>query len=147
MSCKSEDFEYLSSEANARKKLLKVKAINESNRITDIDVFKEKAKEFLDYVKTEFNINEPSVISGVRDGIAEFNKVVFQQVDKIRGYDKINAENIRKQLAALEKPTQEVKPGVEELFDSNFLIFAESKTSDEVISKLLSTKIIDKKCN
>ena len=36
---------------------------------------------------------------------------------------------------------------VAKLFESNFLIFAESKTSDEVISKLLSNKIIDKKCN
>ena len=44
-------------------------------------------------------------------------------------------------------PAIKTKRGVPELFDSNFLIFAESKTSDEVISKLLSNKIIDKKCN
>ena len=44
-------------------------------------------------------------------------------------------------------PNISIKPGVSELFESNFLIFAESKTSDEVISKLLSNKIIDKKCN
>jgi hypothetical protein len=45
------------------------------------------------------------------------------------------------------QPSTVIKPGVAELFDSNFLIFTESKTSDEVISKLLSNKIIDKKCN
>ena len=48
---------------------------------------------------------------------------------------------------AVEANINRVKEGVSELFESNFLIFAESKTSDEVISKLLSNKIIDKKCN
>lgn len=42
---------------------------------------------------------------------------------------------------------QPIKEGVEKVFESNFPIFAGSKTSDEVISKLLSNKIIDKKCN
>jgi len=43
--------------------------------------------------------------------------------------------------------TPEIKEGVEELFESNFAIFAESKTSDEVINKLLANKVIDKKCS
>lgn len=41
----------------------------------------------------------------------------------------------------------DIKPGVSELFESNFVIFAESKTSDEVINKLLTNKVIDKKCS
>ena len=45
------------------------------------------------------------------------------------------------------KETSNIKPGVQELFDSNFVIFAESKTSDEVINKLLTNKVIDKKCS
>ena len=46
-----------------------------------------------------------------------------------------------------ESKNSQIKSGVAELFESNFLIFVESKTSDEVISKLLSNKLIDKKCN
>ena len=64
---------------------------------------------------------------------------------------KINAK-YDAELEKLDKKYKEenksnIKQGVSELFESNFLIFAESKTSDEVISKLLSNKIIDKKCN
>ena len=61
-------------------------------------------------------------------------------------------DDIRPVETVLTQPTttttkSQITEPVSELFESNFLIFAESKTSDEVISKLLSNKIIDKKCN
>ena len=40
-----------------------------------------------------------------------------------------------------------IKPGVSELFESNFSIFAEATSAKEVISKLLSNNIIEKKCD
>ena len=40
-----------------------------------------------------------------------------------------------------------IKPGVSELFESNFSIFEEATSAEEVISKLLSNKIIEKKCD
>lgn len=58
-----------------------------------------------------------------------------------------NLINTYLEAASVQKETTPIKEGVSELFESNFLIFAESKTSDEVISKLLSNKIIGKKCN
>ena len=42
---------------------------------------------------------------------------------------------------------QEIKQGVPELFESNFSIFAEATSAKEVISKLLSNNIIEKKCD
>lgn len=61
-------------------------------------------------------------------------------------------DDIRPVETVLTQPTttttkSQITEPVSELFETNFLIFAESKTSDEVISKLLSNKIIDKKCN
>jgi hypothetical protein len=41
----------------------------------------------------------------------------------------------------------EVKPGVAELFESNFLIFTEAKNAEEVITRLLANNIIEKKCS
>lgn len=40
-----------------------------------------------------------------------------------------------------------IKPGVEELFNSNFLIFAEAKNAEEVITKLINNNVIEKKCS
>lgn len=40
-----------------------------------------------------------------------------------------------------------VKPGVSELFESNFLIFAEAKNAEEVITKLINNNVIEKKCS
>lgn len=40
-----------------------------------------------------------------------------------------------------------IKPGVSELFESNFFIFEESTTSEEIINKLINNKIIEKKCD
>jgi hypothetical protein len=119
MGCPDNSFKYLSSEANARENLVKAKAIDNQDNITDFELFKKKAKEFLDYVKKDFNIDAVDVISGVRNGVAKFNKDVFSKIDKIRGYDKSNDKNIKEQLTALNKPIASIKPGVEELFDSN----------------------------
>jgi hypothetical protein len=47
----------------------------------------------------------------------------------------------------LQKENKNIKLGVEELFDSNFLIFAEAKNADEVITKLINNNIIEKKCS
>ena len=117
--CKSTDFKYLSSKANAEKKLFDKGAIDVYNKIINLEIFNDLALQFLEFVKKEFNLDPTSVISGRFGDSVIFNNDVFRKVDKVRGYDKINAENIRKQLAALEKPTQEVKPGVEELFNNN----------------------------
>jgi hypothetical protein len=117
--CDPQDFKYLSSEDNARNNLLKDKVINDSGKILDFKSFDKKAKEFKDYASKLLKIDITSVITGARNGFVKFDKAVFRKVDKLRGYDKINAENIRKQLAELDKPTQEVKPGVQELFESN----------------------------
>jgi hypothetical protein len=117
--CDPQDFKYLSSEDNARNNLLGDKVINNSGKILDFESFDKKAKEFKDYASKLLKIDITSVITGARNGFVKFDKAVFRKVDKLRGYDKINAENIRKQLAELDKPTQEIKPGVEELFDEN----------------------------
>jgi alkylated DNA repair dioxygenase AlkB len=45
------------------------------------------------------------------------------------------------------QPSTSVKPGVQELFDSNFLIFAEAKNAEEVITKLINNNVIEKKCS
>lgn len=58
----------------------------------------------------------------------------------------VNLQESKEKNLYFQLPT-ETKEGVEELFDSNFAIFAESKTSDEVINKLLVNKVIDKKCS
>lgn len=50
-------------------------------------------------------------------------------------------------LADLGLKPNNIKSGVEELFDSNFSIFAEATSAKEVISKLLSNNIIEKKCD
>lgn len=68
-------------------------------------------------------------------------------------FEDINLNEINKtfkkilDISKKEKSLKESKKGVSELFDSNFAIFAESKTSDEVINKLLANKVIDKKCS
>jgi hypothetical protein len=36
---------------------------------------------------------------------------------------------------------------VQELFDSNFLIFAEAENAEEVITKLINNNVIEKKCS
>jgi hypothetical protein len=46
-----------------------------------------------------------------------------------------------------EETVPEVKPGVEEVFDSNFLIFVEAKNAEEVITKLINNNVIEKKCS
>jgi hypothetical protein len=76
------------------------------------------------------------------------SRMSIGEYNKTQG-EKISNQEERENLVtdSNQAVNQVVKPGVAELFDSNFLIFAESKTSDEVISKLLSNKIIDKKCN
>ena len=117
--CKPTDFKYLSSKANAEKRLFDKGAIDVYNKIINLEIFNDLASQFLEFVKKEFNLDPTSVISGRFGDSVIFNNDVFRKVDKVRGYDKINAENIRKQLAELDKPTQEVKPGVEELFDSD----------------------------
>lgn len=109
MGCPDNSFKYLSSEANAREALVKAKAIDNQDNITDFELFKKKAKDFLDYVKKDFNIDAVDVISGVSSGVVQFNRNVFSKIDKIRGYDKINAKNIREQLAALDQPIFEEK--------------------------------------
>jgi hypothetical protein len=40
-----------------------------------------------------------------------------------------------------------IKQGVEELFDSNFLIFVKAKNAEEVITKLINNNVIEKKCS
>ena len=50
-------------------------------------------------------------------------------------------------LADLGLKPNNIKSGVEELFNSNFSIFAEATSAKEVISKLLSNNIIEKKCD
>jgi hypothetical protein len=117
--CKSTDFKYLSSKANAEKRLFDKGAIDVYNKIINLEIFNDLALQFLEFVKKEFNLDPTSVISGRFGDSVIFNNDVFRKVDKVRGYDKINAENIRKQLAELDKPTQQIKPGVEELFESN----------------------------
>jgi hypothetical protein len=117
--CKSTDFKYLSSKANAEKKLFDKGAIDVYNKIINLEIFNDLASQFLEFVKKEFNLDPTSVISGRFGDSVIFNNDVFRKVDKVRGYDKINAENIRKQLAELDKPSQQIKPGVEELFSSN----------------------------
>jgi hypothetical protein len=117
--CKSTDFKYLSSKANAEKKLFDKGAIDVYNKIINLEIFNDLALQFLEFVKKEFNLDPTSVISGRFGDSVIFNNDVFRKVDKVRGYDKINAENIRKQLAELDKPTQQIKPEVKELFESN----------------------------
>ena len=107
--CPPKSFKYLSSQANAKDKLLEDGAINQTSVIIDLNKFKEKAEKFLNYVKKEFNIDATSVISGRLGETVNYNREVFSKVDKIRGYDKINAEEIRKQLAELEE-----KPAISE---------------------------------
>ena len=126
MGCPDNSFKYLSSEANARETLVKEGAIDEYDKIIDKNKFKEQAKRFLDYVKKDFNLDVVSVITG-RNMITQFNRDVFSKVDKARGYDKINTANINAQLKGLDSKTKgllaeeinQVKPGVQELFDSN----------------------------
>jgi hypothetical protein len=43
--------------------------------------------------------------------------------------------------------TQTIKPGVEELFNENFLIFTKAKDVEEVITKLINNNVIEKKCS
>ena len=47
----------------------------------------------------------------------------------------------------VEEPSKNIKPGVQELFNSNFLIFAEAKNAEEVIVKLINNNVIEKKCS
>jgi hypothetical protein len=107
--CKSTDFKYLSSKANAEKRLFDKGAIDVYNKIINLEIFNDLASQFLEFVKKEFNLDPTSVISGRFGDSVIFNNDVFRKVDKVRGYDKINAENIRKQLAELDKPIQEVE--------------------------------------
>ena len=53
--CPPKSFKYLSSQANAKDKLLEDGAINQTSVIIDLNKFKQKAAEFLNYVKKEFN--------------------------------------------------------------------------------------------
>lgn len=117
MGCPDNSFKYLSSEANARETLVKEGAIDNQDKIIDKNKFKEQAKRFLDYVKKDFNLDVVSVITG-RNMIAQFDKSVFAKIDKIRGYDKINKENINK---ALQPKREQVKPkeGVDFVFEQN----------------------------
>lgn len=103
MGCPDNSFKYLSSEANAKDKLLKAKVIDQYDRILDFELFKQKAVEFKNHASELLKTDVTSVITGVRDGFVKYDKEVFRKIDKLRGYDKINAENIRKQLAELEK--------------------------------------------
>ena len=103
MGCPDNSFKYLSSEANAKDKLLKAKVIDQYDRILDFELFKQKAVEFKNHASELLKTDVTSVITGVRNGFVKYDKEVFRKIDKLRGYDKINAENIRKQLAELEK--------------------------------------------
>lgn len=103
MGCPDNSFKYLSSEANAKDKLLKAKVIDQYDRILDFELFKQKAVEFKNHASELLKTDVTSVITGVRDGFVKYDKEVFRKIDKLRGYDKINAENIKKQIAVLEK--------------------------------------------
>lgn len=81
----------------------------------------------------------------------EFVKIINNILEKLgfvnKDYSALD-EIINATTKVIEKRySYSLKSGVEELFESNFLIFAESETSDEVMSKLLANKVIDKKCS
>ena len=62
MGCPDNSFKYLSSEENAREALVEAKAIDNQDNIIDFNIFNKKAKNFLDYVKKDFNIDVVDVI-------------------------------------------------------------------------------------
>ena len=75
----------------------------------------------------------------------EIEKTI-QQEEYAKEYEEyLKSPAYQKQLFSEEQPI--IKPGVEELFDSNFLIFAEAKNAEEVIVKLINNNVIEKKCS
>ena len=61
----------------------------------------------------------------------------------VKSYIAIEVEK----LPSVPEQSNNIKPGVEELFNENFLIFAEAKNAEEAITKLINNNVIEKKCS
>ena len=100
------------------------------------------------YTNKNFKIGEryfkPTVESLID---VEKNSSVVDAMVTHFGYRGLQSEEDLIKRKFTQPTTQSVKPGVSELFESNFSIFAEATSAEEVISKLLSNKIIEKKCD
>lgn len=136
--------------------------IDKFNKILDFTKWSNEAGRLNKIAKDTYNLPEnilsSSDITGQRGKVAYFNKPMFDEIDKWKGINSNTTTVLngissgtttsKTDIPVTNTTTQQfTKPGVSELFETNFPIFAGSKTSDEVISKLLSNKIIDKKCN
>jgi hypothetical protein len=98
--------------------------------------FKERVKEFLEWFAGIIN-NLHKYITG--NDIPFFKRdISYYQGDQALMEQEEGFEQVK---------STEVKPGVAELFESNFLIFTEAKNAEEVITKLLANNIIEKKCS
>ena len=126
-----------------------IKALQETAPVDNIkytNLFEELINHILNMLGiTQNNENLYRQAFSVATNILEYEKDYTSYLEEFSQEDQFIPTEEESPLFQLEE--KEIKPGVQELFDSNFLIFTESKTSDEVISKLLSNKIIDKKCN
>lgn len=104
--------------------------IDKFNNILDFTKWSNEAGRLNNIAKRDYQVKENILSSEQQGKVASFNQPMFDEIDR--------------QKNTVQQP---IKEGVEKVFETNFPIFAGSKTSDEVISKLLSNKIIDKKCN
>lgn len=132
--------------------------IDKFNKILDFTKWSNEAGRLNKIAKRDYQIKEDILSSEQQGKVAYFNQPMFDEIDRQKGINSNTTTVLngissgtttsKTDIPVTNTTTQQfTKPGVSELFETNFPIFAGSKTSDEVISKLLSNKIIDKKCN